>query len=236
MNWDQLKTILWLRWRLTRNQMTRGKGIGGVVAAIIVVAACSDWRRQLRRGAARRHLCPGLGQTDRLVERLVRRGAGVLVCLDHWPAAGTPALRNHRSPAPDASARRAGPDLRHQLPRLSFCAQHRHFFARHDRLDPWPDHFARPRHAAAGAAGLGSDLHRHGLDLLPARLAGFADEQPAPAPQRDDGHRHVVHLAGPNPQPLLQRLSSHRPPASRRDPGTNAKAGWTRTKPTARTN
>ena len=40
MNWDQLKTILWLRWRLARNQMMRGKGIGAVIAAIIAVAAC----------------------------------------------------------------------------------------------------------------------------------------------------------------------------------------------------
>jgi hypothetical protein len=34
-NWDQLKTILWLRWRLTRNQWARSKGIGAVVSAIV---------------------------------------------------------------------------------------------------------------------------------------------------------------------------------------------------------
>jgi ABC-2 type transport system permease protein len=39
-NWDQLKSILWLRWRLARNQMMRGKGVGAVIAAIIAVAAC----------------------------------------------------------------------------------------------------------------------------------------------------------------------------------------------------
>ena len=38
MNRDQLKTILWLRWRLTRNQWARGGGIGGVVAAIVAIA------------------------------------------------------------------------------------------------------------------------------------------------------------------------------------------------------
>jgi hypothetical protein len=38
-NWDQLKTILWLRWRLTRNQWSRGKGTA-VVAAIVAVGAC----------------------------------------------------------------------------------------------------------------------------------------------------------------------------------------------------
>jgi ABC-2 type transport system permease protein len=39
-NWDQLKTILWLRWRLARNQLTRGKGVGAVIAIIIAVGAC----------------------------------------------------------------------------------------------------------------------------------------------------------------------------------------------------
>jgi hypothetical protein len=37
-NWDQLKTILWLRWRLTRNQWTRSKGLGVVIAAIVAAA------------------------------------------------------------------------------------------------------------------------------------------------------------------------------------------------------
>ena len=39
MNWDQLKTILWLRWRLTRNQLARGGGFGAVFAVIIIVGA-----------------------------------------------------------------------------------------------------------------------------------------------------------------------------------------------------
>ncbi|MGA2542583.1 MAG: hypothetical protein ABSG78_13620 [Verrucomicrobiota bacterium] len=39
MNWDQLKTILWLRWRLTRNQMTRSKGTAAV-AAIVTGGVC----------------------------------------------------------------------------------------------------------------------------------------------------------------------------------------------------
>jgi len=38
-NWDQLKTILWLRWRLTRNQWSRNKGLGAVIAAIVAVGA-----------------------------------------------------------------------------------------------------------------------------------------------------------------------------------------------------
>jgi hypothetical protein len=39
-NWDQLKSVLWLRWRLTRNQWRRGGGIGAILAAILVVGVC----------------------------------------------------------------------------------------------------------------------------------------------------------------------------------------------------
>jgi ABC-2 type transport system permease protein len=40
MNWPQLKTILWLRWRLAGNQWARSKGLGAVIAAFIAVGAC----------------------------------------------------------------------------------------------------------------------------------------------------------------------------------------------------
>jgi len=39
LNWDQLKTILWLRWRLTRNQWQRAGGFGAVLAVIVAVSA-----------------------------------------------------------------------------------------------------------------------------------------------------------------------------------------------------
>lgn len=39
MNWDQLKTIVWLRWRLTRNQWSRSGGIGAVVAVLVGIGA-----------------------------------------------------------------------------------------------------------------------------------------------------------------------------------------------------
>jgi len=38
MNWEQLKAILWLRWRLTRNQIRRSAGLGAVIAALLSVA------------------------------------------------------------------------------------------------------------------------------------------------------------------------------------------------------
>lgn len=37
MNWDQLKTIFWLRWRLTRNQWAKSGGLGAVLSGIIAV-------------------------------------------------------------------------------------------------------------------------------------------------------------------------------------------------------
>jgi ABC-2 type transport system permease protein len=39
-NWEQLKTILWLRWRLTRNQWARGGGLGAIIAAVVAVVTC----------------------------------------------------------------------------------------------------------------------------------------------------------------------------------------------------
>jgi hypothetical protein len=39
MNWEQLKTILWLRWRLMCNQWRRTGGLGAVVTALAVASA-----------------------------------------------------------------------------------------------------------------------------------------------------------------------------------------------------
>jgi hypothetical protein len=39
MNWQQLKAVLWLRWRLTRNQWSRNGSLGAVLAAIVAAAA-----------------------------------------------------------------------------------------------------------------------------------------------------------------------------------------------------
>jgi hypothetical protein len=39
LNREQLKTILWLRWRLTRNQWGRSGGLGAVVAVLVTIGA-----------------------------------------------------------------------------------------------------------------------------------------------------------------------------------------------------
>lgn len=41
MNREQLKTILWLRWRLTRNQWAKNGGLGLVLASIVAIAMVS---------------------------------------------------------------------------------------------------------------------------------------------------------------------------------------------------
>ena len=52
MNWEQLQTILWLRWRLTRNQFVRGGQVNAVLAilGIVVLAVRGYWRGRGRRG------------------------------------------------------------------------------------------------------------------------------------------------------------------------------------------
>src|ERR1700734_1762704 len=37
MNWSQLRTILWLRWRLTRNQSSRGGGLNAAIKILGVI-------------------------------------------------------------------------------------------------------------------------------------------------------------------------------------------------------
>ena len=37
MNWEQLKTLVWLRWRLTRNQMTKGSALNAILRGIALV-------------------------------------------------------------------------------------------------------------------------------------------------------------------------------------------------------
>ena len=41
MNWEQLKTILWLRWRLTHNQLFRGSNVGGVLLILLSIVCVS---------------------------------------------------------------------------------------------------------------------------------------------------------------------------------------------------
>ncbi len=39
MNWPQLGTILWLRWRLTRNQWAKSGGLGAILTTLVAIAA-----------------------------------------------------------------------------------------------------------------------------------------------------------------------------------------------------
>ena len=61
---------------------------------------------------------------------------------------------------------------------------------------------------AAVAAGVRVLLHDHGLDVLPARLAGGADGQQAPPPGDHHGRHDGVRAAGPVAQSGDERLDS----------------------------
>src|SRR5580698_7857356 len=39
MNWSQLRTIIWLRWRLTRNQFARAGAVNAVLTIIFLIFA-----------------------------------------------------------------------------------------------------------------------------------------------------------------------------------------------------
>ncbi len=39
MNWGQLHTIIWLRWRLTRNQWSRGGPLNAIITLIVMTGA-----------------------------------------------------------------------------------------------------------------------------------------------------------------------------------------------------
>ena len=60
MNWDQLRAMLWLRWRLTRNQWRRGGQLNAVITLILLVIGlgAGRGRRHRRRGWAARWACP----------------------------------------------------------------------------------------------------------------------------------------------------------------------------------
>ena len=181
-NWSQLKTILWLRWRLTRNQWTAQPRPRGRPRRRRRSRGLGAGRRLLRRGAARRHRPPCPLPAGWRVGRLAGRDPGIPVHLVDRPDPGTPALREHRPSALDASAGRPGPNVYHQLPGVASGLRYPSGRAGHDGSCRRPGHFTRPRNAAVGASRPGHGFNDHCLDLLPAGLACRADEQPAPPP------------------------------------------------------
>ena len=57
MHWSQLRTILWLRWRLTRNQWSRGGRLNVIITVDGHVPAVHHRRCRGPRRPAGRHLC-----------------------------------------------------------------------------------------------------------------------------------------------------------------------------------
>ena len=52
MNWEQLKTVLWLRWRLICNQSARSHGLGMVLGILIGAGAVYLLESEQRSNAA----------------------------------------------------------------------------------------------------------------------------------------------------------------------------------------
>jgi hypothetical protein len=75
-NWEQLKTILWLRWRLTRNQWQRAGGLGAVLAVLVLVVAISVGAMAFLGGLLGAAL--GLGKSKPVVVMAIWLGATVM--------------------------------------------------------------------------------------------------------------------------------------------------------------
>jgi ABC-2 type transport system permease protein len=155
MNWDQLKTILWLRWRLTNNQWARSKGngrghlgdhrcrldfVGRDRFAVALVVGIFG----LQKAEGHSHLGIWFGMTAAflffwmigLLTEIQRSETIDLQRLMHLPV-------------------RLG-----QIFVINYLASHLAlsivlFSARDAGSDSWPGHLARRRHAVPGAAGLG---------------------------------------------------------------------------------
>ena len=208
MNWEQLKTILWLRWRLTRNQWARSGGLGAVIAvlaglgAVVMGGLCFVGALL---GAAF-----GLGEVSPKIIMAIWFGVTVGF-LFFWMIGLLTELQ--RSETIDLQRLMHLPVALGQMFVVNYLVSH---FAlsiivavpimlglgHRTRVR------ARAGNGVAGSAGLEHGLHDHGVDVLSARLAGNADEQSAPPPHGHHGHHLHLHFAQPGTEPLFQRPPS----------------------------
>ncbi len=243
MNREQLQTILWLRWRLTRNQWGRSGGLGarhrgdrrpgrhacwaGCVSWAPCSARPSAWpRRRLRSSWGSGWASPSaflffwmIG----LLTELQRSESIDLQRLMHLPVAlGQMFVVNYLASHFALSLIVAVPAMMGLAIGLAIARG--------------------PAMAAAGAPGVEHGLHDHGVDVLPARLAGDADEQPAPPPHGHHGHHLHVYSAQPGTEPLFQRPSATSDilgaaataRGTGRPPGRKCSASWSRRRTSSR--
>ncbi len=221
MNWEQLKTILWLRWRLMCNQWRRSGGLGAVFAAIV-------GRRRARAvggGVSRAGCSAGfLVSAGRRQPSVMMVWFGVTAFfLFFWMIGLLTELQ--RSETIDLQKLMHLPVALGQMFAVNylvshFTVEHRRHRSGHARTGHRPGDCARAGNDFAGPAGVEHGLHDHGVDLLPARLAGDDDEQPAPPPHGHHVHHAVVRCCWRRGRIFIsmfyqnrQRVRGHPPPA-----------------------
>jgi len=164
-----------------------------------------------RGGRCRRH--PGrlarVGQVSAVGDHadLGRAGCGVLIFLVAGHRRRTPAVGNGRSGPAATSARVTSGSVHTQLPRFAPEPEPGDHGANDAGPDPWAGAGTRPGHGAADALGVCVLLRNHGLDLLPARLAGRADGQPTSPTNRHHGGDDGVRATGTDAQLRDERLA-----------------------------
>ena len=94
MNWEQLKTILWLRWRLMGNQWRRSGGLGAVIAVLVGAGAFMLAALGFTGGLLGGDVWPGQSVADGYDDGLAGRHGLFPFLLDDRAAHGTAALRD----------------------------------------------------------------------------------------------------------------------------------------------
>ena len=204
MNFEQLKTILWLRWRLTRNQWARGKGIGAVIAAVVALAALvlagASFLGALLAGIF------GFSAAKPVVVMGVWLGL-TLAFLFLWMIGLLNEIQ--RSESIDLQRLLHLPVALGQMFIINYLASHLTLSiviagARDDGTGLWPRRSrAAPRCCCWCRSSLGMVFMVTAWTYLPARLAGHADVQSAQTPHHHHGHHDCFHSPRPGAQPLF---------------------------------
>ncbi len=211
MNREQLKTILWLRWRLMCNQWRRTGGLGAVITALVGAGAVLLGLAAFTGGLLGAIFGLG-GETLPQVIMWVWFGVTVFF-LFVWMIGLLTELQ--RSETIDLQKLMhlpvaLGQMFGLQLSRLAPVVEHYPRCSRDIRTGHRPRDCARAGNDSAHSAGVEHGVDDHGVDILPARLAGDDDDQPAPAPHGHHVHHAVIHSDQPGTESLFQRLFAQR--------------------------
>jgi hypothetical protein len=192
MNQEQLKTILWLRWRLMANQWRRTGGLGALITAL--VAASAGALGAMSFAGTLLGAVFGLGKVSPQIIMLVWLGVTVLF-LFFWMIGLLTELQ--RSETIDLQKLMHLPVALGQMFGINYLVSHFSLSI----VIIVPAIFglgiglaiARgPEMILLDSARVEHGVDGHGVDLLPARLAGDDDDQSTPPPHGHHGHHHGV--------------------------------------------